>query len=170
MLLLGNSFIINTMGSVTQSLHKIAFYYKNHTFYYKKWSLFITKINPVGISFLYPLPHIHFFYPLSASFSFAKSADHGDQSVWRSENVPSAEIVLIMRTDRLCLLYLFTVIRLFIGKHLVEQGMRSLDLFDREAFGSSCSLNSLDSQSFHLDLKPGLYISRGVCGTKFSLR
>ena len=25
------------------------------SFYYKKWSLFITKINPVGINFIYPL-------------------------------------------------------------------------------------------------------------------
>ena len=52
-----------------------------------------------------------------------------------------AEIVLIMRPDRLYIRYSFTLLRLLLDKHVVEQGMRSLDLFNR-TFGSSCSLNT----------------------------
>ena len=57
--------------------------------------------------------------------------------MWRSEIQYGAEIVLIMRTDRLCLRYLFTVLRLLLDKRPVEQDMRSLYLFDKEAFGST---------------------------------
>ena len=62
-----------------------------------------------------------------------------------SQRLYRVEIALIMRTDRLCLLYLFTVLKLLLDKYLVEQGLRLLDLFDREAFGSSCLLNKLVS-------------------------
>ena len=68
---------------------------------------------------------------------------------------------------------------LFLDKHFVEQGIRSLDLFDREAFGSSWLLNTLVSLSFgsrSLELlylkfsKTCFLIFRGVCKINFSLQ
>ena len=57
------------------------------------------------------------------------------ESICSIQHVHESEIVLIMRTDRLCLRYLFIVLRLLLDKRLVDQHRRSLDLFDREAFG-----------------------------------
>ena len=132
-----------------------SFYYKIHTFYYKKWSLFITKngLFLLQKSILLELTfYIHLHISTFSIHSPLPSASQNQPTTVTSRcgslRMYRAEIVLIMRTDRLCLWYLFTVLRLFLGKHLVEQGMWSLDLFDKEAFGSSyiyCLMNSLDS-------------------------
>ena len=144
MLLLDNSFIINTMGSVTHPCTKLHFITKITHFITKNGLFLLQKSILLELTF-----YIHLHISTFSIHSPLPSASQNQPTTVTSRcgglRMYRAEIVLIMRTDRLCLWYLFTVIRLFIGKHLVEQGMRSLDLFDREAFGSSCSLNSLDS-------------------------
>ena len=65
-----------------------------------------------------------------------------------------AQIVLIMRTVTVCVVVFIHRVQI-LGKHLVEQGMRPLYLFDKELSG-------------HLVL--GLFVHHLPCNSRLQLR